>query len=149
MCDGAGIPIGVILAGRTGMICRCWNRRWIRAARFGFFLPEQIEVSLDAGYDAARARELLQVRNCTARISPKGTYVEINHTRRWMTGRVNSWHTRGFSLLQVMLDRTARVQEVFTKLANAVIVLRRLLKNAWTTHRWDGRLSSSSDGETR
>ncbi len=67
------------------MICRYWNRRWISWPGSGSFCPEQIEVSLDAGYDAARARELLHVRNCTARISPKGTYVEINHIPRWRT----------------------------------------------------------------
>lgn len=79
--------------------------------RFGLGLPERIRVDLDAGYDSHVTRETLTWKNCDWKISPKGTYIEINHTRRWMIERTNSWHTRGFGILQIVLDRKAPVQD--------------------------------------
>lgn len=34
---------------------------------------------------------------------------------------------------------STRVIDAFIALANAVIIVRRLLRTAWTTHRWDTR----------
>lgn len=76
---------------------------------------------------------------CEWKISPKGTFIEINHTRRWMIERANSWHTRGFGLLHVVLDRSAAVQYAWVSLANAIIVLRCLLKESWIRLRWEER----------
>ncbi len=53
--------------------------------------------------------------------------------------RTNSWHTRGFKKLQVGTERRSRVIGAFIALANAVIIVRRLIRSAWTTHRWDIR----------
>lgn len=108
-------------------------------SRFGLHLPERIRVDLDAGYDSRATRELLTQKGCEWKISPKGTYIQINHTRRWVVERLNSWHTRGFGILQVVLDRDEPVQQAWTCLANAIIVLRRLLKESWTQFRWPTR----------
>ena len=55
--------------------------------------------------------------------------------------RTNSWHNRGFAKLLICTERRTRVIEAFIALANAVIVIRRLICTAWTTHRWDTRPS--------
>lgn len=64
---------------------------------------------------------------CGWKISPKGTCIEINHTYRRVIEGTSSWHTRGFGLLQVVLDRVDRVQQAWVGLAKAVIALKRLM----------------------
>jgi transposase len=139
LCEGHGLPIGVVLAGANRHDSPLLGPTLECLSRFGFELPEQITVHLDAGYDSRVTRELLTVVGCGWKITPKGTYIRINHTKRWMIERTNSWHTRGFGLLLVVLDRVGAVQQAWTQLANAIIVLRRLLKEAWVRYRWDGR----------
>jgi len=71
-------------------------------------------------------------------ITPKGQYVRIDHTRRWQVERTSSWHNRGSRALHVVTDRVGAVQDAWVALANAIII-RRLIRTAWTTHRWDTR----------
>lgn len=139
LTDGNGLPLGVVLAGANRHDSPLLESTLQCLGRFGFFLPETIRVDLDAGYDSGVTRELLETMGCEWKISPKGTYIEINHTRRWKVERTNSWHTRGFGLLQVVLDRTAAVQEAWVGLANTIIVLKRLLAQSWTRFRWATR----------
>lgn len=70
-------------------------------------------------------------------ISTKGTPLQAG--ARWVIERTNSWHNRGFHKLAYCTERRTRVIEAFIALANAVIIVRRLLRTAWTTHRWDTR----------
>jgi hypothetical protein len=51
----------------------------------------------------------------------------------------NSWHNRGFKKLQVCTERRTRVIDALIALANAIIIVRRLIRRAWTTHRWHNR----------
>lgn len=139
LCEGHGLPIGVVLAGANRHDSPLLRPTLERLSRFGFNLPEQIRVDLDAGYDSQVTRSLLTELGCTWKISPKGTYIQINHTRRWKVERTNSWHTRGFGILQVVLDRTEKAQQAWVHLANAIIVLRRLLQESWIRFRWDTR----------
>lgn len=140
LIEGNGIPIGVVLAGANRHDSRLLEPTLECLDRLPFSrMPECICVHLDAGYDSKKTRDFLGRLGCQDRTSPKGEFIEINHTRRWMVERMNSWHTRGFRLLQVVLDRGTAAQEAFVQLANAIIVLKRLLKEAWSTHRWESR----------
>ena len=139
LIEGNGLPVGTVLAGANRHDSPLLEPTLACLARFGFQLPEHITVHLDAGYDSSVTRNTLTVLGCDWQISPKGTFIQINHTKRWMIERTNSWHTRGFGILQVVLDRSEAVQSAWTSLANAIIVLRRLKKEAWTTHRWETR----------
>lgn len=131
--------IGVVLAGANRHDSPLLEPTLDCLGRFGFLLPERIRVDLDTGYDSQVTRDLLTEKGCDWKISPKGTYIEINHTRRWKVERTNSWHTRGFGVLQVVLDRTGPVQQAWVHLANAIIVLRRLLTESWSRFRWSTR----------
>jgi transposase len=139
LVDGAGIPLGVVVAPANRNDSPLLRPTLEKLARFGFDLPEQITVHLDAGYDSAVTRDLLAELGCDGCISPKGTFIPIDHTRRWAVERTNSWHTRGFRKLAICTERRTRVIEAFIALAGAIITLRRLLRTAWTTHRWDNR----------
>ncbi len=46
---------------------------------------------------------------------------------------------RGFKKLHVCTERRTRVIDAFIALANTIIIVRRLLRAAWTSHRWDNR----------
>lgn len=105
--------------------------------RFGIGLPDQITVHLDAGYDSGKARDLLAELGCHGGISKKGFPLQAG--ARWVVERTNSWHTRGFRKLQICTERHTRVIDAYIALANAVIIIRRLIRTAWTTHRWDTR----------
>ena len=92
---------------------------------------------LDAGYDSGKTRDLIAELGCQAVISPKGTPLQAG--RRWPVERTNSWHNRGFKKLLICTERRTRVIEAFIALANAVIIIRRLIRQAWISHRWDTR----------
>jgi hypothetical protein len=94
-------------------------------------------VHLDAGYDSTVTRSLLGELGCRGVISVKGFPLQAG--ARWVVERTNSWHNRGFKKLAICTERRGRVIDAFIAFANAVIITRRLLAEAWLTHRWDRR----------
>jgi hypothetical protein len=137
LTDGAGIPIGCVIAGANRHDSPLLRPTLETLGRFGFELPGQITVHLDAGYDSAKTRNLLDELGCRAVISQKGFPLQAG--ARWVVERTNSWHNRGFRKLAICTERRTRVIEAFIALANAIIIVRRLIRTAWTTHRWHTR----------
>lgn len=141
MVDGDGIPIGCVVTGANRGDSPFLRPTLEKLARFdhglGAGLPERITVHLDAGYDNKPTRALLDELGCRGVISKKGFPLQAG--KRWKIERTNSWHNRGFNRLANCTEVRARVIEAFIALANAVIITRRLLKHAWTTHRWPTR----------
>ena len=145
LTDGTGVPLGCVVAPANRHDSPLLRPTLETLARFdtahgiGGGLPEQITVHLDAGYDSTKTRDLLAELGCEAVISQKGFPLQAG--ARWVVERTNSWHNRGFGKLLVCTERRTRVIEAFIALANAAIVIRRLIRTAWTTHRWDTRPS--------
>lgn len=141
MVEARGIPIGCVVAGAHRNDSPLLRPTLEKLARFdqglGFGLPADITVHLDAGYDSGKTRDLLAELGCEGVISTKGTPLQAD--QRWVVERTNSWHTRGFKKLAICTERRATVIDAFIALANAVIITRRLLAEAWLTHRWDHR----------
>jgi transposase len=137
LTEAAGIPIGCVIAGANRHDSVFLRPTLETLGRFGFDLPERITVHLDAGYDSKATRGLLAELGCTAMISAKGTPLQAG--ARWVIERTNSWHNRGFKKLAICTEKRARVIQAFIALANAIIIVRRLIRTAWTTHRWDTR----------
>ncbi|MGP9649367.1 IS5 family transposase [Glutamicibacter sp. AOP38-B1-38] len=137
MTDGKGIPVGCVIAGANRHDSPLLRPTLERLSRFGYLLPEQIKVHLDAGYDSRQTRGLLTELGCDWEISTKGEPLQAGV--RWVVERTNSWHNRGFKKLAICTERKARVIEAMISLANSIIVLRRLIREAWVTHRWDSR----------
>ena len=137
MVDGNGIPIGCVIAGANRHDSPLLRPTLDKLDRFGFDLPEEITVHLDAGYDSKKTRDLLTELGCRWEISTKGEPLQAG--ARWVVERTNSWHNRGFKKLALCTERRARVVEAFIALANAVIIVRRLIRQAWTSYRWDTR----------
>jgi transposase len=141
LVDAAGIPLGCVVAPANchdSPLLRPTLETLARFERcFGLGLPQQITVHLDAGYDSGKTRDLIAELGCDAVISLKGTPLQAG--ARWVVERANSWHNRGFTKLLICTERRTRVIEAFIALANAVIIIRRLIRKAWTSHRWDNR----------
>lgn len=137
LVDGAGIPLGCVVAGANRHDSPLLRPTLEKLGRFGLALPDQITVHLDAGYDSSKTRSLLTELGCEWVISQKG--VPLQAGARWVVERTNSWHNRGFKKLQVCTERRIRVIEAFISLANAVIVVRRLVREAWCTYCWETR----------
>ena len=137
LVDGAGIPLGCVVAGANRHDSPLLRPTLEKLGRFGLALPDQITVHLDAGYDSIKTRSLSTELGCEWVISQKG--VPLQAGARWVVERTNSWHNRGFKKLQVCTERRIRVIEAFISLANAVIVVRRLVREAWCTYRWETR----------
>lgn len=140
LTDAGGIPLGCVVAPANRHDSSFLRPTLDKLGRFdqgmGFGLPEQITVHLDAGYDSATTRDLLDELGCDGVISKKGFALQAG--RRWVVERTNSWHNRGFKKLAICTERCACVIEAFIALANAIII-RRLIRTASTTHRWNTR----------
>lgn len=137
MTDGKGIPIGCVIAGANRHDSPLLRPTLECLSRFGYLLPERIKVHLDAGYDSRNTRDLLTELGCEWEISTKGEPLQAGV--RWVVERTNSWHNRGFKKLAICTERKARVIDAMIQLANSIIVIRRLIREAWYTHRWDTR----------
>ncbi|MFD4422662.1 IS5 family transposase [Agromyces sp. NPDC058484] len=137
LVDGRGIPLGVVVAGANQNDSPLLGPTLDKLARFGFDLPERITVHLDAGYDSGKTRDLLDGLGLDYVISTKGTPLQTG--ARWVVERTNSWHNRGFRKLHICTERRVRVIDAFIALANAIIIVRRLIAEAWPRYRWDGR----------
>lgn len=139
--DGAGIALGCVPAPANRPDSPLLRPSLEILGRFneglGVGMPQKITVHLDAGYDSTKTRCLLEELGCEGVISTKGEPLQAGS--RWVVERTNSWHTRGFRKLAICTEVRTRVIDAYNALANAVIAIRRLVRLAWTTHRWDTR----------
>ena len=94
--------------------------------------------SRHAGYDSQKTRDELKARNLNGEIAHKGDKAPIQAGQRWHVERTNSWHNN-FNRLQRCYERDEEVIDAFFDLADAIITLRRLIREAWTLYRWDTR----------
>jgi len=101
-------------------------------------LPDDITIHLDAGYDSQKTRGELAGRGLTGEIAHKGDKAPIQAGQRWHVERTNAWHN-AFNRLQRCYERSEDVIDAFFDLADAIITVRRLIREAWTLYRWDGR----------
>jgi transposase len=101
-------------------------------------LPERTCVHLDAGYDSHVTRALLAERGLEGQIARKGLPAPVQATKRWPVERAHAWHNTFYRLARCT-ERRQVVADFYISLANAVILIRRLIRAAWTTYRWDTR----------
>jgi transposase len=137
LVDGYGVPLGRVLAGANRHDSPLLGPTLDRLGDLGP-LPDGITVHLDAGYDSGKTRDLLDERGLHGEIAHKGEKAPIQATRRWHVERTNAWHN-GFNRLQRCYERRETVINAFFDLADAIITVRSLIRQAWTTHRWDIR----------
>ncbi|MGC4853352.1 IS5 family transposase [Micromonospora sp. DT4] len=137
MVEARGIPLGRVLAGANRHDSPLLKPTLDHLDDLGP-LPEDITVHLDAGYDSTISRDLLTERGLTGEIARKGVKAPIQATRRWHVERTNAWHN-AFNRLQRCYERKEKVIDAYFDLADTIITLRSLIRQAWTLYRWDTR----------
>jgi IS5 family transposase len=137
MTDGYGIPLDRVLAPANRHDSPLLAPTLDKLGELGP-LPDQVRVHLDAGYDSQKTRDELAARGMTGEIARKGDTAPVQAGQRWHVERTNAWHN-AFSRLQRCYERREEVIDAFFDLADAIITVRSLIRQAWTTYRWDAR----------
>jgi transposase len=137
LVEGNGIPLGRVLAPANRHDSVLLAATLDKLDEAGP-LPEHITVHLDAGYDSQKTRAELESRSMSGEIAHKGGKAPIQAGQRWHVERTNAWHNN-FNRLQRCYERNEDVIDAFFDLADTIITLRRLIREAWTLYRWDTR----------
>ncbi len=135
--DARGIPLAVVTAPANRHDSPLLPET-LEAARALGLLPEGASVRLDRGYDSESTRERLRVRCLIPEISEKGKPAPVAATGRWIVERTNSWHN-AHKKLAWCTERRGPVVDFWVALSNAVIIVGRLVREAWSRYRWNGR----------
>jgi IS5 family transposase len=85
------------------------------------------KVHLDAGYDSNVTRERLGERGFTWNISKKGERTRGLHGKRYRVEVLNAHHN-SFARLRITDEIQMEVQEFWVRLANCILILRKLKK---------------------
>jgi transposase len=135
--DAGGIPLGAVPAPASrrddGLLAATLDS----VAVFGV-LPARPVVHLDAGYDYQTCRTVLAERGMAGQIATRGVPAPVQATRRWPVERTHAWGNQ-YGKLRWCTERRRLVVAFWLALANAVIVLGRLVRRAWACYRWDTR----------
>ncbi len=137
--DADGIPLGSIIAPANRHDSPLLSETLDTVKTLGS-LPEPANVHLDRGYDSDLTRERLEERALIGVISEKGKPAPLQATKRWVVERTNSWNNAHKKLVWCT-ERRGRVIDFWVAFSNAIIIVGRLIRKAWTRYRWESRPS--------
>ena len=137
--DGRGIPLGSVTAPANHHDSPLLVPT-LEAVSAPGLLPEGATIHLDRGYDSEATRLRLLERGLVAEVSEKGRPAPLSATKRWVIERTNSWQNAHKKLVWCT-ERRGRVVDFWLAFSDAVIIVRRLVREGWTRYRWEGRPS--------
>jgi transposase len=138
--DARGIPIGTVTAPANRHDSPLLTKTLDAVAKTLGELPERVSVHLDRGYDSKATRERLEERGLLAEISQKGKPAPLAATKRWIVERTNSWHN-AHKKLAWCTERQGQVIDFWVAFSDVIIIVRRLIREAWSRYRWETRPS--------
>jgi len=134
--EAGGIPLGAVPAAANrrddGLLAATLDT----VTALGV-LPAQAVVHLDAGYDYQTCRAVLAERDLLGQIAIRGVRAPVQAGCRWPVERTHAWGNQ-YGKLRWCTERRRLVVEFWLALANAAIVLGRLVRRAWVSYRWPG-----------
>jgi transposase len=136
--DERGIPLGAVSAPANRHDSPLLVPTLDAVAETLGVLPEGSSVHLDRGYDSALTRERLEDRGLSWEISKKGKPAPFWATYRWVVERTSSWHNAHKKLVWCT-ERAGRVIDFWVAFSDVVIIVRRLIREAWSRYRWESR----------
>ena len=136
--DAAGIPLGAVAAPANHHDSPLLRPTLGALETLG--VPEWASVHLDRGYDSKATRRLLEDRGLVGVISEKGKPSPLGATKRWVIERTNSW-SNAHKKLVWCTGRRGRVIDFWVAFSNVLIIVGRLIREAWSRYRWEGRPS--------
>jgi DDE family transposase len=139
--DACGIPLGTVTAPANRHDSPLLTETLDAAVSETLEeLPEGVSVHLDRGYDSKATRERLEERGLKAEISQKGKPAPLAATKQWIVERTNSWHNTHKKLVWCT-ERQGRVIDFWVAFSDVIIIVRRLIREAWSRYRWESRPS--------
>lgn len=132
--DAAGIPLATVAAPANRH-----DSPLLEPTLDALPIPARpMTVHLDRGYDSGATRERLAARGLTAAIAAKGKPAPITAGQRWVVERTNAW-TNAHKKLVWCTERRAAVVAFWIAFSAAIIIVGRLVRQAWTRYRWATR----------
>ena len=135
--DARGIPLGIVITPANRHDSPLLADTLDTIQRLGE-LPDLASVHLDRAYDCHATRKKLATRGLRAEISEKGKPAPVTATKRWVVERTSSWHNAHKKLVWCT-ERKRRVVDFWIAFSNVIIIVRRLIRKAWTSYRWESR----------
>jgi transposase len=133
--DANGIPLGSIAApaNRHDFPLLDPTRDAVRELCAG-----GATVHLNRGYASTVTHERIAARGLVGAIAPKGVPAPIAASQRWPVEGTTAW-TNAHKKLVWCTERRAVVVGFWLAFSAVVIVVQRLIREAWIRNRWDGR----------
>jgi transposase len=132
--DAAGIPLGTVAAPANrhdaGLLAPTLDALRVTDVA--------MTVHLDRGYDSSMTRQHLAARGLGAEIARKGWPAPITAGKRWVVERTTAW-TNAHKKLVWCTERRAAVIAFWLAFSAVLIIVGRLVREAWRRYRWDGR----------
>lgn len=135
--DASGIPLGAIAAPANCHDSPLLVPTLATLAALGP-LPAAMTVHLDRGYDSRVTRERLSTRGLRAAIAAKGQPAPVTGGQRWVVERTNAW-TNAHKKLVWCTERRGRVIAFWLAFSAVLVIVGRLVREAWVRYRWDDR----------
>jgi hypothetical protein len=138
--DGDGIPLGLVSAPANHNDSPLLAPTLHAAIAQIGAIPAATTVTahLDAAYDNAPSRALLDQLGFEGAISRTGVAAPIQAGKRWIVERTHSW-MNSYGKLRRCTDRDGRIIDFYLYLAAAFLVIRQLIQRARSRYRWAGR----------
>jgi transposase len=136
--DGRGIPIGSITDPANRPDSPLLAPTLEHASKSVGGLPERASVHLDRGYDSFATCERLKDGGLIGEIAKKGKPAPLEAGKRWVVERTNSWHNAHKKLVWCT-ERRGRVIDFWVAFSEVIIIVRRLIREAWSRYRWETR----------
>jgi len=135
--DADGIPLGFATAPANRHDSPLLGETMDSIEEILGALPEPVRVHLDRGYDSDLTRKRLAERDLIGVISKKGKSAPLQATNRWVVERTNSWQNAHKKLVWCT-EREGRVIDFWVAFSNAIVIVGRLVRQAWVRYRWEG-----------
>jgi transposase len=138
--DGAGLPLHVVSAGANRHDAPLLGPTLAGLEKLDY-LPDDVTVHLDRGYDGNPTRALLDALGLDGAIARKGVPAPIQAGSRWVVERAHSW-MNGYGKLRRCTEKLRPIVDFYLFLAAALVVLRQLIHRARLRYRWATRPTS-------
>lgn len=131
--DGGGIPLGLVSTpanhNDSPLLAPTLHAAITQVGAIPAAMTVTVTAHLDAAYDNASSRALLDELGLEGAISRKGVTAPIQAGKRWMVERTHSW-MNGYGKLRRCTDRDGRIVDFYLYLAAAFVTIRQLIQRA-------------------
>lgn len=135
--DANGIPLGTVAAPANRPDSPLLGPTLDTLAGLGP-LATPLTIHLDRGYDSGVTRARLAARGLQAEIAAKGKPGPVTAGQRWVVERTHAW-TNAHKKLVWCTERRTAVIEFWLAFSAVIVIVGRLVRQAWTRYRWDQR----------